>query len=73
VHMPTHTSEKPFKCSECSFAASEAGTLKRHTKAKHAVREAAECSPLFYNESEATCTSTVSNSKKRKASDSVVC
>ncbi len=66
-----HTGEKPFKCSECSYATSRAGTLQKHMKIKHAACEAAEGSPLFDDESEAACTGTVMNSKKRKTCESV--
>jgi len=31
-HMEIHSGEKPYKCQQCPYAASEASTLERHMK-----------------------------------------
>ncbi len=52
AHFRTHTSEKPFKCSECSYAASNAGNLKVHMRT-HTGETPFKCSNCSYAASQA--------------------
>ncbi|XP_019621038.1 PREDICTED: zinc finger protein 85-like [Branchiostoma belcheri] len=42
-HMYKHTGEKPYKCSQCAYAATSLSTFMRHTKTSHPGQKCFKC------------------------------